>query len=322
MKTDPRKRCNGFTIVELMVALLVSSLLTVAILNLFTASNRSYKDTDRSARLQGNARFAIHALKQDLSLVKFFAGVQSYNIVNDGSLGVVSDDCSGAAAAYDYSKPLLAMQSDSSGDAYGCITDAVPDTGVLVIKHARALPLDTTAVENSKTYLLANHEVGVLYDGADTAPLAQVPEGRAWEYLVYVYYIRKDPDAGKPPVLSRKTLRWNGTAMAMQTESIVSGIEEMRLLFGVDSSSDGSLDTFLEAATINASTTYDWDDVGAVQINLLVRTDEEDHFFTDTKTYNLGAGDAVVSPGDHFHRNVIQTTISLRNSRFSIREEG
>ena len=322
MRTDPRNRCSGFTIVELMIALLVSSLLTIAIINLFTASNKSYKDTDRAARLQGNARFAIHALKQDLSLVKFFAGLRSYSIENDGSLGTVSGDCSGAAAAYDYSKPLLAKQSDSSGDAYGCITDAVPNTGVLVIKHARALPLDTGSVENSKTYLLANHEVGVLYDGADVAPLGQVPDGKAWEYLVHAYYIRKDPDPAIPPVLSRKTLKWNGSEMAMQTETIVSGIQEMRLLFGVDSSSDGSLDTFLEAATINASTTYDWDDVGAVQINLLVRTDKEDFSFIDTKTYNLGAGDAVVSPGDHFHRNVIQTTISLRNSRFSIREEG
>ena len=207
MRTDPHNRCSGFTIVELMVALLVSSLLTIAIINLFTASNKSYKDTDLAARLQGNARFAIHALKQDLSLVKFFAGVKSYNIVNDGSLGVVSDDCSGAAAAYDYSKPLLAMQSDASGDAYGCVTDAVPGTGVLVIKHARPLSLDTGSVENSKTYLLANHEVGVLYDGADVAPVGQVPNGKAWEYLVHVYYIRKDLDPAMPPVLSRKTLK-------------------------------------------------------------------------------------------------------------------
>ena len=322
MRTVPHNRCRGFTMIELMIALLISTLLTVAILNLFTASNRSYKETNRAARLQENARFAIHALKQDLTLVKFFGGVPSYSIVNDGSLGAVSGDCSGAAAAYDYSKPLLATQSDSSGDAYGCITDAVPNTGVLVIKHARALPLDTGSVENSKAYLLANHDVGVLYDGADAAPVGEVPDGKAWEYLFHAYYIRKDSDPGKPPVLSRKTLQWDGSAMAIQTETIVTGIQEMRLLFGVDSSSDGSLDTFLEAATINASSTYDWDDVGAVQINLLVRTVEEDHYFTDTKTYNLGAGDAVVSPGDHYHRNVIQTTVSLRNPLFTIREEG
>ena len=322
MKTVSGNRCSGFSFVEMMIALLIGTILTVAVIQLFVASNSSYKEANRSSRLQENARFAMHALKQDLNMVKFFGEVRAYNISDDGSLGNVSNDCSGDAVAYDYNTPLAATQSDGSGNAYGCITDAVPGTGVLVIKHARALPLATGSVESIKPYLLSNQDMGILSDGAETPPTDEVPGGRAWEYQVHAYYIRKDSDPDEPPSLSRKTLQWNGSAMAMQTQEVVSGIEEMRLLFGVDSGSDGSLDSFFEAQDINSSTTFDWDDVGAVQVYLLVRSDEEDHDFTDTRTYNLGAGSAVTRPGDHYHRTVIHTTISLRNPRFIISEEG
>ena len=319
MKPVLYKRCAGFTLVELMIAMLISVMLMTAIIELFVTSNKSYAQLNRAARLQENARYAINTLKQDLGLVRFFGGVRPFSIENDGSLGAVSGDCTGDAAAYDYMVSLAATQADGSGNAYGCISDAVPGTSVLVLKHARALSQATGAVENSKAYILANQEVGVLYDGADTAPTAAVPNGLAWEYRAHVYYIQKDADVSKPPALSRKTLLWNGTAMAMQTVKLVSEVEEMRMLFGVDSSKNGSLDSFFEAATINSSTTFDWDDVGAVQIHLLVRSDKEDHDYTDSKTYNLGAGSAVANPGDHYHRTVIHTTAALRNPQFTMR---
>ena len=320
MKTALSKRCSGFTLVELMIALLISTLLTGAVIYLFVGSNKSYKELNRSSRMQEDASFALHTLKQDLNHAGFFGTVRQYSMALDGSLGDVINDCSGDASAYDFTKSLLATQSDGTGKAFGCITDAQPATTVLVIKHTRTAPVATGAVENNRTYLLANHDLGVLYDGADTPPTDVVPDGRAWEYQAHAYYIQA-PVSGKPPSLSRKALRWNGSAMAMQTEALISGVEEMRLLFGVDSDADGNLDSFLDAATINSSTTYDWDDVVAVQIYLLVRTDEEDHTYTDARTYNLGTGSPVVNPGDHYHRTVISTTVSLRNPQFIIRDE-
>ena len=334
MKTVSSRRCSGFTLVELMIALLISTLLTGAVISLFIDSNKSYKQLNRSARMQEDVSFALHTLKHDLHLAGFFGTVRPYHIALDGSLGSVSGDCNGDAAAYDYNTSVAATQSDGSGAAYGCIDGspdkrAVPATSVLVVKHTRAAPLAPGSVDSKKTYLLANHEVGVLYDGADPAPTSVVPEGRAWEYSAHVYYIQEpnpapaaDPsDPPKPPSLSRMALQSNGSAMAMESQALISGVEEMRLLFGVDSDADGNLDSFLDAATINASTTYDWNDVIAVQIYLLVRTDEEDHSYTDSQTYNLGTGLPVVKPGDKFHRTVISTTISLRNPQFLIRDE-
>ena len=295
MKTVLSKRCAGFTLVELMIALLISTLVTGAVIYLFVGSNKSYKELNRVSRMQEDSSFALHTLKQDLNHAGFFGAVRQSNIALDGSLGNVSNDCSGDAAAYDFTRSLLATQSDGTGKAYGCITDALKDTTVLVIKHTRTAPITTASVANNKTYLLANHDLGVLYDGADSAPTDVVGDGRAWEYQAHAYYIQKGLGPGDPPSLSRKTLRWNGSAMAMQNEALISGVEEMRLLFGVDSDSDGNLDSFHDAATINSSTTYDWDDVVAVQIYLLVRTDEEDFTYTDSRTYNLGTGSPVTS---------------------------
>ncbi|MES9855781.1 MAG: PilW family protein [Sedimenticola sp.] len=317
-------RCSGLSLVELMIALTLGLIIIGSVISLFVASKVSYTQSEAFARIQENARFSMLTLESDLKLVKFFGEVSAVNISNDTHLGTVSSNCTGDAAAYDYNTPLAATtssattESSAGGVAYGCITDAVPNTGVLVIKHVRPQPLATGSVANNKSYILANHDTGRLYDGADTAPVGEVPNGRAWEYQAHVYYIR----SGTVPTLSRKTLQILNGNMTIVTEDVVSGVEAMRLQFGLDSDTDGDLDTFMAASTINTSTTVDWNDVGAVRINLLIRSESSDPSFVDDKTYNLGDNSPVENPNDNFHRTVVSTTLALRNPQFVIRGAG
>ncbi|MES9884067.1 MAG: PilW family protein [Sedimenticola sp.] len=311
-------RCTGLSLVELMISLTLGLIIIGAVITLFIASKTSYTQSETFARIQENARFSMLTLESDLKLVKFFGEVSAVNISNDTNLGAVSSNCTGDAAAYDYNTPLAATTSSVLGVAYGCITDAVPNTGVLVVKHVRPQPLATGSVANNKSYILANHDTGRLYDGADTAPVGEVPNGRAWEYQAHVYYIR----SGTVPTLSRKTLQILNGNMTIVTEDVVSGVEAMRLQFGLDSDTDGDLDTFVAASTINTSTAFDWNDVGAVRIHLLIRSESSDPSFVDDKTYNLGDSSPVDNPNDNFHRTVVSTTLALRNPQFVIRGAG
>lgn len=334
MNIRSMRRCSGFSLVELMIAVFISMLLTAAVISLFVSSKKSYTESERFARMEENARYGLFVLEQDLRLVKFFGDVLAADVLKDSNLTPLtsSNDCTGDAAAYNLAMPLVGTVSDASGKAYGCITDAVPNTDVLVVKHVRARPLidgngdgdirDATAdgmdsdddgdvdvfeaIDSNKTYVMANNFVAYLFDGGATdhptiTTGGKVPDGKAWEYQAHVYYIRNTD----PPSLSRKTLQMDSGAMKMVTEEIAMGVENMRIMYGI------------QTQFVDQSAVTDWDSVGAVQFSLLVRSEESDPYFTDSKTYRL-PGLAPYSPADGFHRTIIQTTAALRNPQFII----
>jgi type IV pilus assembly protein PilW len=59
-------RMRGFSLVELMVAITVSSLLLVGVVALFISSRASYETTERLSRIQENGRFALDQLATDI----------------------------------------------------------------------------------------------------------------------------------------------------------------------------------------------------------------------------------------------------------------
>jgi type IV pilus assembly protein PilW len=67
---------RGFSLVELMVALVIGLIIMGAVLTLFVNSNKQYTTTDSMARLQENARFVVDYLTRDIRRVAFF-GCQS-----------------------------------------------------------------------------------------------------------------------------------------------------------------------------------------------------------------------------------------------------
>jgi type IV pilus assembly protein PilW len=67
---------RGFSLVELMVALVIGLIIMGAVLTLFVSSNKQYTTTDSMARLQENARFVVDYLTRDIRRVAFF-GCQS-----------------------------------------------------------------------------------------------------------------------------------------------------------------------------------------------------------------------------------------------------
>jgi type IV pilus assembly protein PilW len=70
---------RGFSLVELMVALVIGLIIMGAVLTLFVSSNKQYTTTDSMARLQENARFVVDYLTRDIRRVAFF-GCQSNDL--------------------------------------------------------------------------------------------------------------------------------------------------------------------------------------------------------------------------------------------------
>ncbi|MGD8936487.1 MAG: prepilin-type N-terminal cleavage/methylation domain-containing protein, partial [Thiogranum sp.] len=59
-------RQAGFSLVELMVAMVISLFLLAGVVKIFVGSKQSYRVNDGLSRLQENARFAFDHIAQDL----------------------------------------------------------------------------------------------------------------------------------------------------------------------------------------------------------------------------------------------------------------
>ncbi len=342
MNSFRKIRCAGFSLVELMVALVVGLLLIGGTIALFVSSKRAYTETERFSWIQENARFASVLLSNDLRITLFMGeGFISKNL-HKHNLNSVSSDCSGFAAAYGITTPIASTVVDSSGNAFGCITDGVAGTSVLVVKHARPQAVTPGSEAGTKTYVISNNTFGVLYDGADGTPPTSMVTAHsgggtinAWEYQAHVYYIRQasqcssyDAQNSTAPCLARKALRWDSASgsMSMVTEDVVDGVEAMQLEFGQDTDSDENIDTFTKASGTSGWTSAQWGNVAAVRFSLLLREEKEDPFYdASIRTYGIedypDAGDTSYTPSsdDHFHRSMIQTTVLLRNPELTIR---
>lgn len=327
---------RGFSLVEFMIAILLGSVLIAGAVSVYLASKRSYLEVEQVAELSENSRFAQHVLSDSLRHVGFFGGVHSRDIELDSGLSAVTGDCTAGAspnpAAYGLGDYLLAATADGDGEAFGCVDDAVPNTDVLVVKHVRSTPLydsdpdDPAAptdgvisfpqgLQADELYVIANSERGVLMEGRDTAPGvgtgSQFALAAAWPYRMHVYYVRDL----QVPTLARRELRLSGGTVTLAGDpvNLVPGVEQLQLRFGEDADGDGNVDRFSTPAG-----TADFATVESLQLFLLLRSGTQDPDFTDQNSYDLGG--VTVTPGadEHWRRQLLQFTVTLRNPRLMI----
>ena len=103
-------------------------------------------------------------------------------------------------------------------------------------------------------------------------------------------------------------VRHRGQAL-QRTECLAKGIENLQIVYGIDSDGDGNANAFLSAPTVAQMQ-------GAVsaRIFLLASTLNVDTAYTSDKTYFVSNAPAY-TPVDDKHRRVISTTVGIRNIR-------
>ncbi|MDH3555949.1 MAG: prepilin-type N-terminal cleavage/methylation domain-containing protein [Deltaproteobacteria bacterium] len=77
-----RKR-SGFTLVEILVALALAGLVSVAIFNVYISQNKSYAVQDRVAEMQQNLRAANYMMRREIMMA-------GYNPLRTAGVGIVS----------------------------------------------------------------------------------------------------------------------------------------------------------------------------------------------------------------------------------------
>ena len=260
-----RKFQAGFSIVELMIAMLLSMALAGGIISVFVNNSYSFQQDENIGRMQDDARHALREIAFDLSMAGHYADLHIPGTVSyDGDL-TIGQDCGPAGQAnWMYrttetgtgnSLSLMAVDNATNASvsaAHSCFIGGELQDGTDVVSIKRVAGGEASVLSANGAYLRTNGTVGVLFSGvAPTAPPVAVALPRAdWAFRPSIYYIRQFANApgDNIPTLCRKALR--GAGPGMTTECLATGIENLQIEYGIDTSENGQPNIWLSSPTL------------------------------------------------------------------------
>lgn len=283
-------RSEGFTLVELMIAMTLGFFLIAGIGTVYIGSKNTYKLQGQTAELDENARHAIRALKQHIAHAGYAS--TSGSPVTNYIIPAGTDLSAAAATCADGSSNINSVAAiETSTDS----TASAGDTIGLIFMADNSLAADCT---------------GGTLDNACLPPAAPGPEAR----LIYNSFSVGNSSIKNSRGDTVPMLRCGGSRHSNR-QDWARGVENIQFLYGVDQAADGSVDNYWNATAVSAAGA--WDRIISVRVGLLVRS-VEPVFDTDrSETYQVL--DQSITKNDRFKRGVYTTTVRLKNVARRIR---
>ncbi|WP_235872522.1 PilW family protein [Pseudoxanthomonas winnipegensis] len=126
MNAAPRRHALGLSLIELMIALLIGSILMLGVIQVFSASRNAYQLSQGMARVQENGRFAMDYLQRDVRMVGH------YGCVNDQARlqtpGLLTSYVTGGDNPLNFAISLQGYEANGSGPA-DTVNLATPTAG-------------------------------------------------------------------------------------------------------------------------------------------------------------------------------------------------
>lgn len=320
-----RSRTEGLSLVELMVAVTIGAILLAGTVTLFVSNKSAYEVTSDLSLLQENARFAIQTIIQDMRHAGYFGCSDDFGEVNNVT-GNTNGELSDPTNAIEGLDQAAATWSPSGANVPA---DIVAGTDALTIRYLSSDVNDVTAggsATNTPVAATAGLEVGD-YVGVSNCVSTDILKinNIAANTLIHAglagnYQATADTQPTVAPLRAVRYYVGNGDngpslfreILAGPDQEIVAGVENMQLLFGVDTNNDGAPDTYLVAGDANLDDQAEWANVVSVRIGLLMRTVDEYGTDVDSELHNVNG--TVIGPiNDRRRRRVFTTTALLRN---------
>lgn len=323
---------EGVSLVEILVALVISLILIAGMVRIFMGSEQTYGYQDALSRMQEDGRHAIEHLRRELRMVGYQGCGGPAMEVNDYR----------AAGSPDWKpRSMEGLRGFRAGDDHGL--PVKPAEGTQSVSIALIRPTDLEFTGGDPPLLpttegqdgFARCEVVFAMDRncrfanvfiAGAAPDTNVvnTEGTgdcgvrneipargfrndikgssAFTANAFIYYIRAGDDG--EPALYRYAEDNQGGGVERE---LAAGVENMSIRYAVGDR-PGRSDTVREYRSVDKVS--DWSKVVAVRIELLMRS-ASDHVADEPQTYRF-SGDEVTAR-DRRLRQVFSTTISFRN---------
>ena len=322
---------RGLSLIELMIAIVIGLFLTAGLIQLFVNSKQNYRVQENLSRVQENGRFAMNFLAQDIRMADYWGCLPALS--TDRS-DVINNNLNANATYNNYATALAASNADThptNATVDGSDTDTITLRGVannaIFLSADMATVQDTLTVSSNSLFSegsivfmsdcsrgdifkvsntptngvdLEHKIVGGQTPGNSSINLQQSykDESAKIHQLNFATYFIQPGNTGEPSLY--RTV--NGNA----SEELVEGVEDMQILYGEDTDSDGIPNYYVPSGTAGLNL----DDVVSVRVSIAVRS-FEDNLTTVPRAYTI-LGDTV-TPTDRRIRRVFTATIAIRN---------
>ncbi len=317
-----RSRQTGFTLVELMVAMVISLILMGGVLQIFASTKTSYRVHDSVSQMQETGRFAIEMLTRDIRMADFWGCANGIGKVTNGL------DPDGGAGYIDFTAGGLDGTEGGSGAPDSIVLRGGYGTGlgvespfgpqssanikvptgngfevgdILLVSDCTAADIfQLTSGDPDNTGTLV-HNTGVpgvtpgnlspvTCTGANAHCLSKVYDNNAVVFRPQQITNAVDPSAS---VLLR-----NGQEM-------IDGVEDLQILYGEDTDGSGAANQY-----VNATQVTDMEAVVSVRISLVTRS-KQTNVTSAGQSYSV-MGTSKTSTDTRL-RQVYTATIGIRN---------
>ncbi len=332
-------RQQGFSLIEILIALLIGIFVTMGVIQIFISSKQTYRMQEALARIQESGRFALDFLDRDIRMAGY-RGCASRstttpitNLLNNASSYIYNYTNSvqgfeASSSAWSPTLPSAITGKTTPKNASDIVTiRRSGDDGVLVSK---VLPSKHITLNRDSTPPFKSCDVVMISDCANAA-VFQLSSGydatnKDVQYTVG-YGCTSSGTGGNTKTLDNaysggslnralatsyyiKNNDNNQPALyrllnANDEDELVEGVENMQIYYGIDTDSDGMANSYVKADSAT------WGNVVSVRVNLLLRT-IDDNIAAKPLPYNFD-GQSITNPPDRRIRRVFTTTIALRN---------
>jgi type IV pilus assembly protein PilW len=344
------RNSSGFSLVELMVAMAIGSLLIVGAVFVYSQSRTSFTLNETQARLQENGRYVLSVLEPEIQMAGFFGYTNTpgdFRYVNGAAETFVADTrqddaafaalpTAAQACGTNYVIDLLqtVQGADNRYDFAPAGDDCDPvgagaqaNTDTLTLRRAS---LTSALPDANKLQLFVSRQspTNNLIFKANASPrtvVAGMEEVR--DLVVQGYYVSQDSIGLEGvPSLRRKFLT---TGPAIDDDEIMRGVEDLQVQFGIDVGADlngdGTPDDFLgdgmaDIVDGHATRYVDPEDPAAssgqivsVRIWIRLRAEQPEAGYVNNTRYQYANTDFTAN--DSLRRVVVTRTIFLRNAR-------
>jgi type IV pilus assembly protein PilW len=331
-------RQRGFTLVEVMIAMVIGLLVGVVVLAMFAGSSKTYKIASAVGELQETGRAAMDVFQRDARMVGY-RGCNSHNLANISPL--TNQIAAPTAYLNDFANGLLGYESTGLGwnpalpaeitaPAAGAL---LTDSDVLIMRVATGTPIGLSATMTSATAdvplmavtsLSASDRVVVAdcaratifqttgFNGnalvhsagpnsSGTVLRAFGEDASVMRFETHAYFVA--PSARNPATERSLWVQVDDNA----PEEVVEDVERFLVLYGEDTDVPGD---YVPNVFSKASGVTNWQNVIALQVSLLLRGTSSGN--NDVVTDYVYDG-ATTTPPDTRVRRVYTATIQLRN---------
>jgi len=334
-------RSRGMGLVELMVWVAVSLIITTVIGTVYVNSKQLSGVNDTISRLQESGRFVIHLLDRDMRMAGFRgcngAAVVPVNLLNStaysykfdtglqgfyGSGGTWSPSLDSSISALATPPlantdvvtirhidgpgvPLIANMASGSDDLSVAAGSGLNAGDVLLVADCNAAAIFNATAYNAGTGVISHAVGGAAVPGNSAVDLGQAfrTDASVYRLVTRTYFIAPSvKKSGTNTLWSFSVPAYDGQP---QPEEMVEGVDKFALLYGEDLDGDRAANRYVTANAVGT-----WNNVVSVKALVLLAT-VRDNMATAPQPYLFNG--ATTTPTDKKIRSSLSSMITVRN---------